>query len=243
MSYINEALKKAQKEKEARHHKYPGMVSTPGYKARVFPGKALWLTAFFLASLAFAAYLWLPSGDTQPPGSKPLRPKATPQLASSEPARPKATPQPPGSEPARPKATPQQKSVGNVKALYERARVFHKRGRLQEAMRLYERTLSLNPDYVDALNNLGVIHIQNRRYSAARESFAKAIRLRPDYVDPHYNLACLHALEGAVSQSLIHLKRAVSLDQSVKDWARGDADLRNLHGVQGFEEIIGRGVE
>ena len=215
MSYINEALKKAQKEKEARHHKYPGMVSTPGYKARVFPGKALWLTAFFLASLAFAAYLWLPSGDTQPPGS----------------------------EPARPKATPQQKSVGNVKALYERARVFHKRGRLQEAMRLYERTLSLNPDYVDALNNLGVIHIQNRKYSAARESFAKAIRLRPDYVDSHYNLACVHALEGAVSQSLIHLKRAVSLDQSVKDWARGDADLRNLHGVQGFEQIIGRGIE
>ncbi len=229
MSYINEALKKAQKEKEARHHKYPGMVSTPGYKARLFSGKALWLTACFLASLAFAAYLWLPSGDTQPPGSKPLRPKATPQ--------------PPSSEPARPKATPQQKSVGNVKALYERARVFHKRGRLQEAMRLYERTLSLNPDYVDALNNLGVIHIQNRRYPAARESFAKAIRLRPDYVDSHYNLACIHALEGAVSQSLIHLKRAVSLDQSVKDWARGDADLRNLHGVQGFEEIIGRGVE
>jgi tetratricopeptide (TPR) repeat protein len=110
-------------------------------------------------------------------------------------------------------------------------------------MRFYERTLSLNPDYVDALNNLGVIHIQNRRYSAARESFAKAIRLRPDYVDSHYNLACLHALEGEVSQSLIHLKRAVSLDQSVKDWARGDADLRNLHGVQGFEEIIGRGAE
>ena len=243
MSYINEALKKAQKEKEARHQRYPGVASTPGYKARVFPGKALWLTAFFLASLAFAAYLWLPSGDTQPPGIEPVQPKATPQLASSEPAQPKATPQPPGSEPARPKATPQQKSVGNVKALYERARVFHKRGRLQEAMRLYERTLSLNPEYVDALNNLGVIHIQNRRYSAARESFAKAIRLRPDYVDSHYNLACVHALEGAVSQSLIHLKRAVSLDQSVKDWARGDADLRNLHGVQGFEEIIGRGVE
>jgi tetratricopeptide (TPR) repeat protein len=258
MSYINEALKKAQKEKEARHHKYPGMVSTPGYKARLFSGKALlWLTAFFLASLAVAAYLWLPSGDTQPPGSEPARPKATPQLARSQPSQPKATPQPPRSQPAQPKATPrppsseparpkasqQQKREGNVKALYERARVFHKRGRLQEAMRLYERTLSLNPDYVDALNNLGVIHIQNRKYSAARESFAKAIRLRPDYVDSHYNLACVYALEGAVSQSLIHLRRAVSLDQSVKDWARGDGDLRNLHGVQGFEEIIGRGIE
>jgi tetratricopeptide (TPR) repeat protein len=258
MSYINEALKKAQKEKEARHHKYPGMVSTPGYKARLFSGKALlWLTAFFLASLAVAAYLWLPSGDTQPPGSEPARPKATPQLARSQPSQPKATPQPPRSQPAQPKATPrppsseparpkasqQQKREGDVKALYERARVFHKRGRLQEAMRLYERTLSLNPDYVDALNNLGVIHIQNRKYSAARESFAKAIRLRPDYVDSHYNLACVYALEGAVSQSLIHLRRAVSLDQSVKDWARGDGDLRNLHGVQGFEEIIGRGIE
>jgi tetratricopeptide (TPR) repeat protein len=130
--------------------------------------------------------------------------------------------------------------VASAKDLYEKARDLHRSGRLQEAMRLYRKTLSLDPNYMDALNNLGVIYIQSRMYPAARESFAKAIRLKPDYVDPHYNLACLDALQGRLRQSLAHLKKAVSLDQSVKEWAIKDADLRNLRGVPEFEKIIRR---
>lgn len=233
MSYIHKALKKAQKEKETRYHKYNGIVSTPGHKPRLFSAKALWLIPFFLISLAFAAYLWLPSTGTQPPIREPARPQATP--------RPAVTPQP-GMAP-QPQVTPRPRGVANATALYEKARVLHRSGRLQEAMRLYEKALSLDPDYVYALNNLGVIHIHNRMYPAARACFEKAIRHRPDYVDSYYNLACLHALEGGLSQSLIHLKKAVSLDQSVKDWARRDADLGNLRGMPEFEEIIGPGRE
>jgi adenylate cyclase len=88
------------------------------------------------------------------------------------------------------------------------------------------------------LNNLGVIHIYDKNYSAAQALFEKAIRLKSDYVDSYYNLACLHALNGEVSQSLVHLKEAVSLNQSVKDWARRDTDLQNLRLVPEFEEII-----
>ncbi len=311
MSYIHKALKKAQKEKETRYHKYPGMVSTPGYRSRLFAGKALWLVPFFLISLALAAYFLLLSTGTQSSVPEHVRPTATPQTPRESkqvsPSKPKATPRPqptsrqvtrqaqvtpqsqvtsqpqvpprpqvaprpqptsrhvtpqaqvtqrsqvkppspetlPGPVAPSPQATPQSavtprtQSAAGVAALYEQARGLHKGGHLREAMRLYQKTLSLDPNNVDALNNLGVIHIQNRSYPAARASFEKALRLRPDYVDSHYNLACLHALQGRVSQSLIHLKRAVSLDQSVKDWARVDADLRNLRGVPEFEEMIG----
>lgn len=210
MSFIHEALKKAQKEKDARYRKYDAIVSTAGHKPRFFSVKALWWTSFLVISLAFTVYLWLPSRGKQPP----IR------------------------EPATPEATPQPKSVENAAALYEKARLFQKSGRLQEAKRLYEETLSVDSDYVDALNNLGVIHIHDKNYSAARAFFAKAIRLRPGYVDSYYNLACLHAIKGELTESLYHLKKAVSLDQSVKDWARTDTDLQNLHGVPGFEEIV-----
>jgi len=245
MSYIHKALKKAQKEKETRYHKYNGIVSTPGHKPRLFSAKALWLTPFFLISLAFAAYLWLPSTGTQPPIREPARPEATPQSKPALQAEvsPQSQPAPQPQVTPQPQATPQPRGVANAAALYEKARVLHRSDRLQEAMRLYEKALSLDPDYVYALNNLGVIHIHNRMYPAARACFEKAIRHRPDYVDSYYNLACLHALEGGVSQSLIHLKKAVSLDQSVKDWARRDADLGNLRGMPEFEEIIGPGRE
>jgi tetratricopeptide (TPR) repeat protein len=211
MSFIHEALKKAQKEKDARYSEYHGIVSTPGYKPRFFSGKALWCTSFLLISLAIMAYLWLPSRGTQPPIP----------------------------EPARPRVAPQPESAVNAAALYEKARLFQKRGRLQEAKQLYEETLGLDPDYVDALNNLGVIHIHDKKYSAARALFTKAIRLKPGYVDSHYNMACVHALKGEVTQSLSRLKKAVSLDQSVKGWARRDSDLQNLHGVPGFDKIAG----
>lgn len=215
MSFIHEALKKAQKEKDARYREYHGIVSVPVYKPRFFFGKALLWTSFLLIPLAFAAYLWLPYKDTQPPIREQATPGATHKLLSKHP-----------------------ESLVRAATLYEKARFFQKSGRLQEAKLLYEEILSLDPDYVDALNNLGVIHIHDKDYSAARAYFSKAVLLKPDYVDSHYNLACLHALEGEVSQSVVHLKKAVSLNQSVKDWARSDTDLQKLHGITEFEEII-----
>ena len=276
MSFIHEALKKAQKEKDSLYRKYHGIASTPGYKRRFFSGKALWLTSFLLISLAFAAYLWLPSKRIQPRIHEPAMPEATqqspPHPALSPPgervrpalarqkldnAQGRKTRSGPGARRAQNnllslqsrsgpgvRGTSQKLSskhpegVTDAATLYEKARLFQKSGRLQEAKRVYEETLSLDPDYVDALNNLGVIHIYDKDYSAARALFAKAIRLKSDYVDAYYNLACLHALNGKLTQSLSHLKKAVSLDQSVKDWARRDTDLQNLRLVPEFEEII-----
>ena len=227
MSYIHEALKKAQKEKNGRDHEYPGIASTPGEKLGFFSGKALWLAPLLLVSLAFVLYLWLPSGDNEVPATEPAKPK----LAEKTEA--------PVVEPARPRSTAKQQTAANPDVLYEKARAFHKRGRLQAAKQLYRRTLKADPGRVDALNNLGVIQLQEGNYPAARTSFTEAIQLQPDYVDSHYNLACLNAIGGEPSQGLVHLRKAVMMDPAVKGWARGDADLENLRALPGFEEIVG----
>jgi tetratricopeptide (TPR) repeat protein len=237
MSFIHEALKKAQKEKDARYRKYDGIVSTPEYKPRLFSGKALWLISFLVISLAFAGYLWLPSKRIQPRIREPAMPEATRQsVRHPNPLSREGEGKVRGASQKLLSEHPE--GVAGAATLYEEARLFQKSGRLQEAKRLYEETLRLDPDYLDALNNLGVIQIHDKNYSAARAFFAKAIRLKSDYVDAYYNLACLHALNGKLTQSLSHLKKAVSLDQSVKDWARRDTDLQNLRRVPEFEEII-----
>jgi tetratricopeptide (TPR) repeat protein len=254
MSFIHDALKKAQKEKDGRYGEYHGIVSTPGYKPRLFSGKALWCASFLLISLAFTAYLWFPSREAQPPIRERGRPEATLQPESQSPVpsplREKDRPalarraqnnllslQSRSGPGARVKKNGTRKKLLGT-SLYKKARRFQKSGRFQEAKRLYEETLSVDPDYVDALNNLGVIHIHDKNYSAARAIFAKAIRLKPGYVDSYYNLACLHALKGELTQGLSQLKKAASLDQSVKEWARTDSDLQNLRRVPEFEEII-----
>jgi tetratricopeptide (TPR) repeat protein len=88
------------------------------------------------------------------------------------------------------------------------------------------------------LNNLGVIYIQQQNYPKARNILESAIRLKPEYVDPYYNLACLYAFKGQAIKSLENLKMAISLDKSVREWARKDIDLQNLRGMPEFEEMI-----
>jgi hypothetical protein len=41
-------------------------------------------------------------------------------------------------------------------------------------------------------------------------------------------------------KSLENLKKAISLDKLVREWARKDIDLQNMRGLPEFEEITGK---
>jgi tetratricopeptide (TPR) repeat protein len=211
MSYIHEALLKAQKEKDARHPKYRGIFFSPGKKAGILSVRPAWLISLFIILLAFTLYPWLHLRDKKTL-SAPKNPK--PELSSRS------------------------EIPVSAKDLYDRATYFYKIGRLKDARRTYQKALMIDPSHVHALNNLGVIYVQEGNYSEAKKSLEDAIQQKPEYVDPYYNLACLYALQGKAMKSLAQLKKAVSLDKSVREWARKDRDLQSLRGVSGFEEII-----
>jgi len=122
--------------------------------------------------------------------------------------------------------------------IYKRGKEHHKSGRLNKARMWYEKALMADPGCVVALNNLGVLLIKGKNYPAARGRFEKAIRLKPGYVDPYYNLACLFALTDQPEQALRYLKRAVTIDPQVKEWAKKDTDLGKLHNLAGFKDIV-----
>jgi tetratricopeptide (TPR) repeat protein len=247
MSHINEALRKAQKDRDASSLKYSGILSSGKEAKRTSWRRALFWSALFLMLilLAFTSYSWWDSRGKKilaPTDKKTLatRPQAG-RVATVKPSLPKSPSRAKTSQPktvGSPKISPQ-KAARSARSFYEKATRFHKRGRLQDAKRFYQEALRLDPRYVDALNNLGVIYIREKQYTAAQRSFEKAVQLKPGYVDAHYNLACLHAIQGEVTQSLAHLKKAVSLNHSARDWARKDTDLENLRGLSEFEAIIG----
>lgn len=216
MSHINDALKKAQKERDARYLKYGAALAMSGKVKGLFRGRTIWWS-FFLFILFVVAFVSYSSLDS--------RGRQTPVPSELQHEEPTPAPKPEG--------------IDNAKALYDSARVFHQNGRLQRARRLYQETLRLDPSYVDALNNLGVIYIHEKDFLAAQRSFEKAILLNPGYVDPYYNLACLFAIKGDAKESLTHLRKAVSLEKEVMDWAQRDTDLENLRSMPEFEEIVG----
>ena len=203
MSSIHEALRKAQKERDARSPTYRSILSTGKRRQGVFFERRGWVIALSALLLCLTLYSWLHFRD-----------KKTIVVSKT----------------LQPVAGPRQKNTVRKEHFYERARDLHKQGKVRQAEMLYQRELALKPGNARALNNLAVIYMRQGNYAGARRCLESAIRLKPVYVDPYYNLACLYALQGKVHEGLKNLEKAASLDASVRVWAQGDRDLHNLAG-------------
>jgi tetratricopeptide (TPR) repeat protein len=213
MSYINEALKKAQEMKDTGYTRYFDIPGVHDSRRIRFSGKALLyiLAAVLLTAALISIRLW--------PGS-------------SEDARVMATVN--NSEPSAAKTG----DASTGKQLYDKALSLYKSGRIEEAKKLYEAVLGLDPGFIEAMNNLGIIYIHDRKFDAAKEYLEKAVRLKPAYVESYYNLACLYAIKGNIEKGNEYLEKAISLDKGVMEWAKSDTDLQNLRGSGAFNRML-----
>jgi tetratricopeptide (TPR) repeat protein len=214
MSYINEALKKAQEMKDSNN---PGF-NMPGIsnfrRSRASARILIYsLSAIILVAVLFSIRMWW--------------------VGSSQDTRNQATVN--NAEPSEVK-TGDNESTG--KELYHKASSLYKSGRTEEAKKLYEAVLGLDPGFIEALNNLSIIYIHDRKFDAAKELLEKAVRLKPAYVESYYNLACLYAINGNIEKGVEYLEKAISLDRSVREWARSDTDLKNLQRSNTFNKLL-----
>ena len=63
-----------------------------------------------------------------------------------------------------------------------------RKNNLQVAENFYKETLNINPDHVEAHNNLGVILLQLGKLQEAKGSYQKAIQINSSYASAHNNL-------------------------------------------------------
>ncbi len=267
MSYIHDALKKAQREKDSLVTKYSDVWSSVRSRRRPFKRGWLVSTCLIVVSVGLSAYSWLHSLDelSLHPGQNagvhraivqpPERPRSgkineshvDPGAVNSQAFRVQREPirRPLPANENKTKQTQETKpplvrqpDPDQGMTLYSQALALQKEGRLQDAKKLYEGALERSPRLASALNNLGVIYIKEKNYDMARRMFEKAIQTEPGYVDPYYNLACLHAIQNDVGRSLAYLKKATSVNEAVRQWAKTDEDLRNLRGHSEYEKII-----
>lgn len=88
----------------------------------------------------------------------------------------------------------------------------HRSGRLDEAESRYHRVLATDPNQVEALHFVGVLHHQRGRSQEALVSIERAIALAPDYVDAHNNLGNVLKETNQLGAALGAYRRAVSLN-------------------------------
>jgi predicted O-linked N-acetylglucosamine transferase (SPINDLY family) len=99
--------------------------------------------------------------------------------------------------------------ASQAQAVFEQALGFHRQGHLEEAQRLYQESLGLQPQNPNALHLLGIIAAQTNNLEGAAELIGQAIR-----IDPHG--AAAYRDEGLVLCRLNRHAAAVkSFDQAI----------------------------
>lgn len=238
MSYINSALRKVQKERDSRYAAYGDFISScrqGGSSARSWRGLALPVAvAVILGILAAGAWLVYENATAKVKAAVSLPP---PRVAAGKlPATGQFLPVA-GQTPAVAAAIEKEPILPRAAKAYEAALAAQRGKRWQEAESLYQQTLSLDPRHVQALNNLGVLYMTQKRSEEAIELFIKAMTIQDKYVDPYYNLACLYSQLGNIRASLSYLERAANINGEVSKWAKQDNDFKKMKSLPEFKKI------
>ena len=79
----------------------------------------------------------------------------------------------------------------NIKHAFNLAIQYHQKNNLNEAKKIYLQILKINPNHVNAHNNLGAAYKQLGEIEKAKSCFEKVIQLNPNDIDGHNNLGLL----------------------------------------------------
>jgi superkiller protein 3 len=76
------------------------------------------------------------------------------------------------------------------------ATAYMEQGRMEDAERILNGVVAIEPSNAAAHNALGVLAIQRHDGAAARSHFEMAVELDPDLVEAHFNLGLLYKMAG-----------------------------------------------
>lgn len=244
MSYINDALLKAQKDKKSPYAAYEPILSASGKKIKR-PRKRLLLTGiliflFWTAGIIVLLY-W--SGEKKTPAA-PLKISGATVTVPAAPQAVKIAAENKNEAVSKTETVSAVKKIkaepdnADSKILYAQAVKEQQEGNLEKAKGLYKKVIKMDPRNVQALNNLGVIYMNKKSYKWALIRLNDALKVKHNYPDAHYNLACLYAQQNDTNRSLSYLKNAIGFNPQVKKWAENDGDLKVLADLPEFKKLL-----
>ena len=106
---------------------------------------------------------------------------------------------------------------GDAESLFNRGLDQHDQGLYDEAIESYKRAIELDPKFVVANNNLGMVYIDKEMFPEAIAAFDRTIELDPSYAEAHNNLGFVCRRLGDDAKAAVHYTKFIELEPDVED--------------------------
>jgi tetratricopeptide (TPR) repeat protein len=100
---------------------------------------------------------------------------------------------------------------------FSKGYTLYQQGKLADAIQAYTSAIELDPRYVDAYNNRGVVYKYASEYERAIADYTKAIALKPDYADAYFNRGVAYRHTGEPDKAIADLDKALALKPDSPD--------------------------
>jgi tetratricopeptide (TPR) repeat protein len=74
--------------------------------------------------------------------------------------------------------------------------------RLAEAEKNLLAAIELEPDFVDALDHLGIVYRKQQEYAKAEKVYLRSIEINPENIVPYANLALIYSFQNKIGQAI-----------------------------------------
>lgn len=92
-------------------------------------------------------------------------------------------------------------------------------GDIETALVFYQKSISLNPYYAIAHNDIGIIYEIKGQLDRAESSYLKALTIDPNFAEAHSNIALLYESKKMFDKAVIHWMRRVELGSRDDIWS------------------------
>ena len=114
----------------------------------------------------------------------------------------------------------------DLETMYQLGRKYQDEARFLEAITTYENILSINPNYAEAHNGLGVIYSIQGKFEPALQHLQRAVALAPLASHLRNNLGYTYFLLGRKPEAISEFEQALRLDPGNE---KARANLAAIH--------------
>ena len=88
----------------------------------------------------------------------------------------------------------------------------HIKNNLKEAQNFYNQVLKINPNHINALNNLGGLFKQLGETKTAKSFYNKTVKINPNFADGHNNLGIIYRELGDYQKAVSCYKKTIEIN-------------------------------